>query len=392
MNVLTCEQLVKLARFDLLGSDEFRAMSGIMLCGDLSVHDDVPTACTDGWNVKIGRRFFEEVMTNRKQRAFIIAHENFHKLLKQLWVYQFLFDENPGLANVAADYVVNQLIVDTDPEGKWVEAPPMALLDARFKGMNTKQVFDILKSEGKGSGRGAGGGGGGECLDDHQWGEASKVSPQEQQQRDAMVQQAIRKARSMGSGSSGLDRLLEEICDVRMNWRDQLAEFVRRHVTKGKGNSTWRRPNRRFLHSGLYLPSSYSEAMGEIVVAIDTSGSIGNAELAEFVAHMEALCKQVNPSALRLIWWDCEFQGEQVFKPNEYHNIRNSLKPKGGGGTNPTCVFSHIEKHKIKPEVILFLTDGYVDWPSASIAKHPVLWGITSNETAPWGVTVQIKE
>ena len=206
-----------------------------------------------------------------------------------------------------------------------------------------------------------------------------------------MLDQAIRQgailAGKMGSGGS---RVIKELLEPKVNWREELREFVT-SIATGKDMSSWRKPNRRHLHTGLYVPSMVGETMGPMVVAIDTSGSIGQREVDEFAAELCAICNEVSPESVTLLWWDTEVRGEQRFERGEYEAMRGNLKPAGGGGTTFACVPVYIDRLGIKPEAMVVLTDGYISgWGNKP--DYPVLFGITSNVKAPYGVTVPIKE
>jgi predicted metal-dependent peptidase len=132
--------------------------------------------------------------------------------------------------------------------------------------------------------------------------------------------------------------------------------------------------------------------MGEIVVAIDTSGSIGQAELSKFLTEVKGICDQVRPSKVRVLYWDTEVCGHEVYEQEELDNLPKSTKPKGGGGTTVECVPMYMDEHGIKPECVVILTDGYLggSWGRWSV---PILWCIQNNKSAKpdTGVVVHIE-
>ena len=140
------------------------------------------------------------------------------------------------------------------------------------------------------------------------------------------------------------------------------------------------------------MPSSISESMGEIVVGIDTSGSIGQRELNNFLSEITGICETVKPSKLRLLYWDTSVCREEVYLQDELGNLVKSTKPAGGGGTDPECVPMYMNEHGIKPDCVVMLTDGYVgSWGQWSV---PVLWCILNNKSAQAsvGTTVHIND
>jgi len=171
-----------------------------------------------------------------------------------------------------------------------------------------------------------------------------------------------------------------------------LRDFVS-SATKGKDEYTWRKFNRRVLPNDLYIPTVENETIGEIVVAIDTSGSIGEKELNEFASELVSICEAVSPEAVRVLWWDTKVHGEQLFK-DDYQNIGAMLKPLGGGGTKVSCVSEYINKKKVNAECVLVFTDGYVESDVEWQISAPTLWMVTENENwqPPTGKKVMVKE
>ena len=149
--------------------------------------------------------------------------------------------------------------------------------------------------------------------------------------------------------------------------------------------------NKRQMANDIYLPSMENETIGEIIVAIDTSGSIGSAEITEFATELVSICDVVQPDKVRILWWDTEVHGEQVFEEN-YTDIAKLLKPLGGGGTNVSCVSEYVNKQNLQAECVLVFTDGYLENDIKWNINSPTLWMITRNRhfEAPTGKKVVI--
>jgi predicted metal-dependent peptidase len=148
---------------------------------------------------------------------------------------------------------------------------------------------------------------------------------------------------------------------------------------KGKDEFTWRRMNKRQMANDIYMPSMENETIGEVIVAIDTSGSIGSVELTEFATELASICDLVQPEAVRVLWWDTMVHGEQVFKPESFNNIGGLLKPLGGGGTHVGSVAKYINEKKLTAECVIVFTDGYVESDIEWNIVPPTLWMITQN-------------
>jgi predicted metal-dependent peptidase len=395
------ERKLQKAKIALMRSPKFALLSGILMVGTTRVDDNIPTACTNGRDERYGRAFVKELRDT--ELNFLVAHEGYHKMYRHLTTWRKLHDEDHSLANSACDYVINLQLQDIDPNETLIAMPRyrdgphkgerMGLVDERFRGMNAKQVFDILKQEKKDGGGGDGDGG----FDIHDWADAKGMTDADKKELLKEIDQAIRQGimahqKIAGTGAGGLDRELEGLLEPKVDWREMLREFVKA-TCNAKDASSWRRPNRRFLSTGVYMPSMIGEKVGHLVVAIDTSGSIGSSELAEFLSEVKGIAEEVNPEVVDLLYWDCEVAGHEVYEGSEVSNIVSSTKPRGGGGTSPSCVSAYLKEKNIKPECVIILSDGYVggDWGSDWPAE--VLWCLVggNKDVAPNGKTVHVE-
>jgi predicted metal-dependent peptidase len=390
----TTERRLKKAKVSIMRSTlpGLRLWAGVLMIGKTELRDDIPTACTNGRDEMYGRAFIDGLKD--KEIAFVVLHEAMHKALRHLTVWRGLYKQDPRLANASCDHVINLMIVEADPQEAVVAVPrlpdgrPLALLDQKYKGMNAKQVFDLLKQEQEE------GGGGGEPLDEHDWEGAEDLSDEDKEALEREVDRALRQgameAKKMG-GAGNISRELGDLLDPQIDWREVLREFVT-SVCTNKDTSSWRRVNRRFIGEGVYLPSLVGESVGKIVVGIDTSGSIGGAELASFMSEVVGICNTVTPDCVDLLYWDAKVAGHEQYRPGEYAGMEKVTRVRGGGGTDPRCVKDYMEENKIEAECIIMLTDGHVpswgeNWPA------PILWVVSRNpdETATCGKTVHIK-
>jgi predicted metal-dependent peptidase len=145
---------------------------------------------------------------------------------------------------------------------------------------------------------------------------------------------------------------------------------------------------------GTYMPSLIGEKVGHMVIAVDTSGSVGQEELSGFLTEVKGIAEEVKPSQVDLIYWDSRVAGHEEYTESMVGDIINSTKPKGGGGTSPSCVSEYLKEKRIVPECVIMLTDGYVgnDWGSDWTA--PVLWAIVGGNdcVADNGKTILVKD
>jgi len=420
---MTTEQRLERNIFQLMQSERYQCMAQIIMIGDKEVDENHPTACTNGRDEKYGRKFMDKC-DDAEQRGVII-HENKHKMYQHLKIYAFLWQINPRLANMAMDYVINLEILDENPDG-WCKLPDCALVDEKFRGMDTYQVFQYLqqnpptnpKPEGEdgdeegGEGGEGGGGGGTESnppgntsgdttdtdtpngdggMDEHDWTGAKDLTEQEKEELeeeiDAAIQDGLKLAGKTGSGGN---RALEELAKPRVDWRKVLRQFITDTVT-GNDYTSYRRPNRRHYGEGYYLPSGMSDKIGELVDAPDMSGSIGAHEISVMHGEMKSICDTVKPSKLHVMYWDTEVCRHEEYEENEIDKLIESTKPEGGGGTDASCIPEYMKDNNINPQAAVIMTDGYVyNWGNWSC---PVLWLIIDNEGAnpPFGKFIHVK-
>lgn len=382
---------------DISNNGQFASLSGLVYVGDVKLDDDIVTAATDGRNVIYAPSFIQPL--SRKQLRFLVLHESLHKALHHCTAYKSLCEKYPMLCNQAMDYVVNGTIEETDPQHTFIEHPTAIppLLDKKYYGWSFVEVLqDLIKqceeaggdpTAGDGEGDGAGG-----VLDKHIQGKLADAikAKNEQEISDALHQGKMLakriQERGLGKGGSPLDRLTQK---RDTNWREHLREFVTQ-LCEGDDYSRFAPPNKRLLPQGILMPSHFSESTGELVVACDTSGSMYGLYGTVF-GEIARICENVKPDQVRVLWWECDIEGEQIFKPQDYHRIPEMLQPHGGGGTRLTCVAEYMAEKKIKPKACIVLSDGYIE-SDYILPDCPILFGVVDNDqfVSNKGKTVRI--
>ena len=391
--------------------------SGVMLMGKSEVSDNLFTAYTDGVNKRYSRPFLETIISEPKLRGLVL-HENLHVALKQIPRGKDMWKEDSKIANMAADFVVNDIIKNitgkvASGNEQLVELPDGALYDSFFHNWNMREVYNYIRKEnpqrqkpqaGDGNADGQGGVGddeqdssppssgtenkikangkeydmGGDGFDEHDW---ENMSAEEVKDLNDKIDRALREGGMLAGRMGGkIPRSISDLLEPKIDWREALREFVS-STMKGKDEFTWRRMNKRQMANDIYMPSMENETIGEVVVAIDTSGSIGSVELTEFATELASICDLVSPDAVRVLWWDTDVHGEQLFKSDQYQSIASLLKPLGGGGTHVGCVSKYINQKKINAEAVIVFTDGYVESDIEWNIVPPTLWMITQNKS-----------
>lgn len=361
---------IKLAKAKTALILEHPFVGSIALSMPFEFDDSIPTAATNGKRVKFNPKFVEELTD--EELKFLVAHECFHPMLEHNYRRG---SRQVRRWNMAADYVINKLLID-EGIGKM---PKVGLYDPNIYaagGGTSEGIYDILPEQNEAAGTDG-------LLDNCEDGEGS---PAEQAQAMAewkvKVAQAAQAAKMMGKLSAGLRRFVDEVLQPRVDWRDVLYRFL---VKCRNDERSFARFNRRFVSQGLYLPSVSGETMGEIVFAIDCSGSIDQHTLNQFAAEIKRVKEDLMPSRIHVVYFDSEVCHTESY---EQHDNLN-LQLHGGGGTDFAPVFKWIAEQNIEPVAIVFLTDlecsSFGEEPNV-----PVLWVTTENGEVPFGEVVKM--
>jgi predicted metal-dependent peptidase len=423
------------ARVQLLFQQPFFAT----LCLRLKlVPTPVPTMATNGKVICYNPAFVESLTLEELQG--VLAHEVMHCALAH---HCRRGSRDHDLWNEAADYAINPIVLRNG-----LTLPAGALVKPEYEGLSAEDIYSrLLQESGTGGGsnqaqsqsgtggssdpqsspqpqEGTGTGGGnhssqsspssspdaspkpgspqqtgrnddlteprpggfGEVLDatDDLGSTASEAELTRQANEWSIAaEQAMRTAKACGHEAGDIERQLKEARESKQDWRAILREFIAATVP---ADYRWCPPNRRFVASGLYLPSLYREGVGRIVIGVDTSGSIGDEELKQFAGEISAISDQAQPEAIHVAYCDAMVNSTQEFGPSE----TITLEPKGGGGTNFRPVFEWVEKNHVLPACLIYLTDLDCTKYPASAPSYPVLWVTDSRRTAPFGETLKI--
>ena len=406
MAKLTAEQRIEKVHVALMRHKKFCLFSGLFMVGKVTVDDAMPTAATDGINVIYGRAFVDRL--DDKQLGFLILHEAMHKAYRHLTTWEKLYKKDKDLANAACDYVINLQIQDHDPNQEVVTMPTdeegkiMGLIDEKYRGMDAHQVFLLLEKE-----KGDRGGSGGshdpdipsrsrivQGFDEHLWEEAGQMDAKEAEGIAKEIDNALRQGALLAGKMNGkISRDIQELLNPKIDWREVLRDFVKQ-IAKGHDDSSWRRFNKRLLGSDIYMPTAISQRLQCIAVAVDTSGSIDREALAEFLSEIKSICEEVTPQKVELMYWDSHVAGHETYEDGAVQTLTDSTKPRGGGGTNPSCVVKFMGDKQINPDCVVVITDGCFydgegDW---STVNAPLLWCIKDNKqfTHKYGKAVHL--
>ena len=361
MNKEIAEQITR-ARTGLILDQPFFGRLAMML--QLVEEPGVKTLAVDGKHIFYNPEFITTLTPEETKTA--MAHEVMH------CVYDHMNrrdERNHRTWNQAGDYVINLVLVDSGfaPITGW-------LYSTAYAGMSTDEVYNMLPPPDENDGK--------DPMDDVRDGSPEDALGSATDWKVATIQ-AANTAKEFGKMPASLARLVEELTTPKVDWRAMLRNFI---TERSKGDYSWMRPNRRFLSMGIMLPGLYSENMGELVVAIDTSGSITQEMLNIFGAEIKSIVQSTRPSKTHVIYCDAEVNHVDEFAPNDDLVVTMH----GGGGTAFKPVMDYVAQHDIKPVCLVYLTDLYGDATFAA-PDYPVMWACTTTQVAPWGYTVPIE-
>lgn len=204
---------------------------------------------------------------------------------------------------------------------------------------------------------------------------------------DTLLSQAFNSSMSEGNLPDSIKRLVKDVLRPRLDWKKMLARFV---SSTGRSDYTWTTPNKRFLHTGHYFPGMKSENTENIVIAIDTSGSISDEELNLFTSEISGALG-VYSGEIHVLACDAGINSHKKYCASD---LFDNFDFKGGGGTDFRPPFDWAKENLSDVRCLVYFTDlcssRYPDEPD-----YPVLW-ITNNENyakkPPFGEIININE
>lgn len=338
------------------------------------------TAWTDGTRIGYNPAFFNSLTSDQVMGTLM------HEVEHVVRMHHLRRGERDGKQwNVACDHVINPDLVDGG-----MELPPGVLLDKQWKGKSAEEVYAMLPPPPEGGGDGDGeGDGDGHCdlgeVRPHPDANDEAGRAQAEQEVQVAANQAARVAKAQGSMPAHVERMVGEMNAPKVTWQEELREYMERLV---KGDSNWARPDRRHAHAGLFLPSpSPEQAMGSVVIALDTSGSIDGPLLDEFMSEVNSILEGVVPETVYVVSCDAQVHQVEVFEEGEFPI---EAHPVGGGGTRFEPVWEWMQEEQIEPDVVVYFTDLYGSF--GEDPQVPVVWAVYDNDrdTAPFGKTIHI--
>lgn len=353
--------------------------------------------------------------------AFGILHE-----VAGHWLRDHNGRRPPGadhtLWNIAGDAEINDDLMKL----KLKDTPPGPVLPAMLgckEGLTAEEYFAKLRDEvAKGAGKpdtkdgcasGHCGSGAGHAHKDEPGGKAKDGTAEddgvgegrteaERARIAARTAEAIKNhvdRHGRGSVPAGFDRWADRMLQpAKIDWRAKLSALVKSAVTFRPGaiTTTWTRMGRKQAGlgygNGCPVTPAWRAPVPNVAVVVDTSGSMGEAELQDAVNETAGILKAVN-GAVEFIAIDAAVHSEVVIA--DPSQISKHLK--GGGGTDFRPAFDRLCRNrpgKTRPEVIIFITDGCGPAPETPPVGCKVIWvlvGPYQSRPVEWGEVCAIE-
>lgn len=341
--------------------------------------DQVPTAATNGRHLFINPEWYNPLDID--ERVFILAHEVSHVIFEHCPRMKLYMDRGVGPDlkewsnnrwNQATDYIINDWLAKSN-----VGRMPMGGLHHPNYGADdlADDVYLKVPDDPKA---------------DKNWDVHMPPDPNNPPPAKSQVQRAVKSAatvaKQQGNCPSNMERLVGDICEPQVDWKERVKLCL--HRVAGKDASTWQRPNRRRLaiQPHIYWPGTESYQVGTIAMFVDTSGSVSDEEMSHFFGEMASILTELRPQLAYVGSCDTVAHG-----PHELQDVNELLdyKPEGGGGTHMPAIFDRLKEEGVRPDALIILTDGYTSYGEAP--GYPVIWVCTSDKVADHGETIPIK-
>ena len=345
----------------------------------LAADDWLGTAAVDGRNLYYNTQFFNAM--NNKEIEFVIAHEILHMVFDHLTRRG---DRHPMLYNIAADYKVNNTLmrdrigtkpsfIDCYQDFKYEEWTSEEIYDELFE-IAKQQGQDFLDQlgemldehlDGKEDGSSGADNDNGEETDAN-GNNVSKKKPKYSKEemkkiKDEIKENMISAAQTAGAGNipSGVARMIKELTEPKMNWRELLREQIQSTI---KSDYTFSRPSRKAQMTGAVLPSMNFAQTIDVAIAIDMSGSIGTKQGEDFLGEIKGIMEEYKDYKIKVWCFDTAVYNEKDFTADGGEDL-TEYEIFGGGGTDFMANWTYMKEQNYVPKKLIMFTDGYA-WDS----------------------------
>jgi predicted metal-dependent peptidase len=331
-------------------------------------------------------------MLKPKEIEFLFGHEVLHCVYDH---FGRRGSRDPQLFNIANDYCVNADL-KKHGVGEFITSVP-CLYDRKYEGMSSEEIYDILYENAEkidissllkqlldehldGDADGDGDSKDGEGKGRPQLSEAEK-----QAIRDEIKEAVLAAAQTAGAGNlpAGVKRIIQELTEPKMNWRELLRMQLESTI---KSDYTWMRASRKGWHMDAVMPGMNLDPMIDIAVAIDTSGSIGEDMLRDFLSEIQGIMDSFPAYKIHVFCFDTEVHNPAVYTSDNLDSI-TEYEPGGGGGTDFDAIYNYLKEEEIEPKRLVVFTDGYPfgSWGDEQYTDTVWILHGTTSIVPPWG-------
>lgn len=334
----------------------------LILRMDLIETKAVPTFGTDGRSIYYNADFADKLSV--EEITGVLAHEGYHvALLHNLRIG----NRQHNAWNAACDFAINPLLIEQGfklPDNIEMKKGHSLKIcnDEKYAGKSAEEIYELLpKVYVSFSGMGD--------VSQPKDGQGRPLIESEMKEiefwQKTNIAKAAHIAKMAGKIPAGLDRLIKDILEPKVRWEDLIRKFFSQFIPV---DHTWTKPSRRYISSGLYLPGVKKDGIGDIVFAVDTSGSVDDKMLAQFQAEVRSCLNQFGFKRCYILFCDTQVHAQIVENSEDI-----TFQAKGGGGTDFRPPFDWVEKNEVKPECLIYLTDMECSsFPNEP--EYPVMW------------------
>jgi len=337
---------------------------------------------------------------SENQLKGVLSHEVLHLVLEH---FERGENKEHEIYNIASDLVINNILVNSRfelpsglvPYGNRFKSENLNIYIEDLHKKSADEVYnELLKQLPKKSEK--------EIkvlsgmrFDKHDYGKKGKnsegISKSEstklKKKWNKILSEASVYAKQQGNIPSGMDRIIEVMLNEKISWKSILYKYITRELPF---DYSYNRPSKRSVATGIFMPSILRENI-EVVISIDTSGSIAQTELSEFLNEIVNISKSFNNINMKLIVCDSEIKEVYDIRNGSIDTILN-LKILGGGGTSHIPIYEYVKEHLPNTRFIINFTDGFTSFPSDESVK--TIWVITKNgcneERLPFGEVIKL--
>jgi len=333
--------------------------------------DWLATIATDGRNFYYNSEFVNKLPL--RQMEFGMGHEVLHAIYDHMGRREH---RDARLYNVACDFAVNADLIK-GKIGDRINVVPI-LYDEKYEGWSSEAIYDdlmenmdqmgkeklcsmVLDEHLDDDGDGDDGDSDGESNGDgNRSGSRPKISREERQQiKDELRQAMLAAAQAAGIGNcpAGIQRILKDLTEPKLNWRDLIQQQVQSTI---KSDFTWMRPSRKGWHIDAILPGVKPGERIDVAVAIDQSGSINEKQARHMLSEVKGIMEQFDEYAIHVWTFDTKIYNPQIYTNDSDEQIED-YDIQGGGGTDIGANWEFMRENDISPRQFVVFTDMYSD-------------------------------